>query len=323
MSKWLVDTSRNMSNDSNFTDCVIIVGATTFKCHKLILSHASEFFKRMFLGDFKEAISGRIYLEDISPITFNIFRDYIYTYEKNILNECTTQTIIDLFVCGNRWLVPSIMDDCLNILTERAISMKVEDLIDLFELGHSFDSKNLIKEVSAVLTSKHYKHLFCDKVLILSYHAFSEYISVTAKLKTEIERYKMIAKYLELNGFLDESTMANESVESSIKQKSGDFEINNNNIKKDETNGEKMEIIDAESECESKKPDCQSIKHKEKYVQGLLGSINYTKMSGDEFYEGPGKSKFLTQEAKYEILYKIQSRRISRLNVLLNQYRAM
>ncbi|XP_030567785.1 kelch repeat and BTB domain-containing protein 2-like [Drosophila novamexicana] len=313
MSKWLVDTSKNLSNDSSFTDCVIIVGATTFKCHKLILSYASEFFKRMFLGDFKEALSGRIYLEDISATTFKIFRDYIYTYDKNNLNECTTQTIIDLFVCGNRWLVPSIIEECLNILIERAKSMKVEDLVDLFELGHSFDSKSLIKEVSAVLTAKHYKYLFCDKVLQLSYHAFSEYISVTAKLKTEIERYKMIAKYLELNGFLDESTMASEAVD----KKSEDFENNNNSLKKDETNEGQMEIIDAETE----KPNCQ--RHQETYVQDLLGSINYTKMSGDEFYEGPGKSKFLTQEAKYEILYKIQSRRISRLNVLLNQYRAM
>lgn len=59
--------------------------------------------------------------------------------------------------------------------------------------------------------------------------------------------------------------------------------------------------IKSKSEAKSKEYE----KLQAEYAKSLLAAIDYTKMSGSEFYEGPGRSKFLEYEFKFEMIYKI------------------
>ncbi|XP_043071489.1 uncharacterized protein LOC6558235 isoform X2 [Drosophila grimshawi] len=322
----LLNAAKNLCRDDNFVDCIINVGTATFECHKVILANASEFFKRMFLTELGNSAAKEFTLDDTSPIIFKTFREYIYTYDLNMLNSCDSETIMDLFVCGNRWLVPSLREDCLSILTERANTMKIEDLIALFELGHIFDNESLIKHVTLILLRTQVKHLFCSRVLRLSTDVFAHYMAITKKYKREILRYKMIEKYLQFNGFLDKiTTMENNAVEAGNENpKYGEIEINNNRIERTKLDGhnvdDEVENNCTKSACDLQEKECQKLR--EKFCNDIFGQINFSIMSGEEFYDGPGKSKFLTLEDKYEILYKIQCGRIRRMNHLLNQYRA-
>ncbi|KAL7727804.1 hypothetical protein ACLKA6_019744 [Drosophila palustris] len=82
-----MEALKTICVDTNFTDCTIKVNSVKFKCHKIILSTGSEFFQRMFLGDFKESSFPEIQLHDSTPLIFQIFH--------NLKNQAT-QTVLSL-----------------------------------------------------------------------------------------------------------------------------------------------------------------------------------------------------------------------------------
>ncbi|XP_017954891.1 kelch-like protein 41 [Drosophila navojoa] len=145
MDKWFAPALSCM--DKQFFDCRIIIGSKVFECHKIILACASDVFKRMMLTECKESISGDIFLDNVSPETFEIFRQYIYSYNLVKLNEHENATLMDLYIFGNQWLVRSISNDCMQLLIERVNTMKVEELIDLFEFAYNFDTLIFLKNI--------------------------------------------------------------------------------------------------------------------------------------------------------------------------------
>ncbi|XP_034482327.1 kelch repeat and BTB domain-containing protein 2-like [Drosophila innubila] len=196
--------------DKNFTDCTIIVDSIKFECHKIILSTGSEFFQRMFLGDFKESSSSEVHLQDVSPLIFKIFREYIYTYDSTVLETYDMQTLISLFKCGHMWLVPSIISDCAKILVKRAENMTPPDMTVFFELGHSYGNEILTWGIKQILYRdfKKMKHGIFEKsyypitnnnnsALMLKYDVFVNLIS----RNNEHDRKCMTEKYLEFNQF--------------------------------------------------------------------------------------------------------------------------
>ncbi|KAH8296749.1 hypothetical protein KR054_010913, partial [Drosophila jambulina] len=109
--------------NKKFSDCRILVENEAFDCHKVVLASSSEFFERLFLGSFKESESGEIRLQEVKSETFAKFLQYAYTYNKEKLNECTSSMIMELLSCGTRWLVESIVAECVKILKERVSNM--------------------------------------------------------------------------------------------------------------------------------------------------------------------------------------------------------
>lgn len=124
----------------------------SFDCHKLILGSASEFFERMFLSDFQESKTAEFRLNDVSPDTFRIFLDYVYTYDFEKLKKNPNEIIFDLFECGNKWLVKSITDDCEAVLKERAPQMSIGNLVETFQFAHNAEHNGIIDVVTYVST---------------------------------------------------------------------------------------------------------------------------------------------------------------------------
>lgn len=59
----------------------IVVGADNqeYAVHKNLICASSEFFNRMFNGNFTEAKEGALELPEESPVVFNLFYDWLYT----------------------------------------------------------------------------------------------------------------------------------------------------------------------------------------------------------------------------------------------------
>ncbi|XP_064545438.1 kelch-like protein 30 [Drosophila montana] len=303
MDKWLAPVLSSLSTE--FADCRVIVGSKTFECHKVILASASEFFKGMLLGNFKESISGEIHLQNVTPEIFEKFRKYVYSYNNQTLNGYENADLMDLYECGNQWLVPSITSDCLSLLSERATAMNLDGLIELYEFAHNYENKSFIQTLTSLMMTKHSGQLLCERVLLLGSDVFIQYITTVAKMKPETERYKIIEKYLEINGFLKDINDKEEREINAMTQfDNNENELNNkaeNNKTEPDTQKAPVKNDNANGEIKGKL--------KADFVKSLLCSIDYTKMSVNEFYSGPGKSELLTYKAKYDILYKIAMKR--------------
>jgi hypothetical protein len=50
-----------------------------YHLHKALLTHHSEYFLRAFNGSWKEAEDRIVTLEDVGPVTFGIFVEWLYT----------------------------------------------------------------------------------------------------------------------------------------------------------------------------------------------------------------------------------------------------
>nr|XP_043066553.1 kelch repeat and BTB domain-containing protein 4-like [Drosophila bipectinata] len=206
MDKWLRPSFANLMKNKKFSDCRILVENESFDCHKLILSSASEFFERMFLSDFQESQSSEYRLSDVSPDTFRIFMDYVYTYDCKKLEENTNMMILNLFECGNKWLVESITADCQAILTARAPQMGLGNLIATFQFSHNAENKDLIGVVSCNLY-RFGPNMNCDAALFLTSDVFEKYVILSDGYIPEVERFKMIEAYATVNGLIDAETV--------------------------------------------------------------------------------------------------------------------
>lgn len=223
-------------------------------------------------------------MQNVTPKIFEKFRRYVYTYNTCILQGYDTSTLMDLYECANQWLVPSLTDECLNIMLGRVESMNVEELIELYEYSVGFDIKSIIDRIRFILCEKHSKQLLCDRVLLLGSDVFMQYMTIVTKNLPEIQRFKMIEKYLDINGFLKE-IMYNEGPQSA-----------------DATDDITLNHTQAGSKTTAKKKEYTN---NGDYIKSLLRIVDYTKMTTNEFYDGPGKCKLLTYKMKFETLYKI------------------
>ncbi|XP_034482138.1 kelch-like protein 15 [Drosophila innubila] len=173
----LVEIFNKMHQDTDFTDCTIIVDSIKFECHKIVLATDSEFFRRMFLSNFKESSSREIHLKDVTPVVFLIFREYMYKYDSKVLNNYDLPTLMNLFECGNMWMAPSIVKDCATILVTRAQGLTTADLPIFFELGHKHNNSILINGITAILQSQNVVPFNGNSSFLLNYDIFQKFIS--------------------------------------------------------------------------------------------------------------------------------------------------
>lgn len=201
MSRKLAEVFNKMYHDTKFTDCTIIVDSIKFECHKIVLSIESEFFRRMFLSNFKEASSREIILQDVTPVIFKIFREFMYTYDSSVLNNYDMQTLISLYECGNMWMAPYIVKKCAEILLERANRQAGADLPIFFELGHKYNNSILINGITDILRSNEYTAFNGNNsIFLLKYDTFQKFISFLVDcdeddFTTEYLKFNEILKY--------------------------------------------------------------------------------------------------------------------------------
>ncbi|XP_017021078.1 kelch-like protein 40b [Drosophila kikkawai] len=316
MDVWLQPVFANLIENKKFSDCRILVENEAFDCHKVILASCSEFFERLFLGSFQEAKSDEIRLQEIKAKTFAMFIQYVYTYSKEKLNECSNSMIMDLLTCGTRWLVDSIVSECVKILKGRVNDMMLDDLLDLFQNAHSINHQELIEISVKFLRSRFSTAMNCYDVLTMTSDVFEQYTIITGGYLPEIERFKMIEAYVTVNGLIDSDPAKTSEVEVHRKKEgdSGIGELVAAKTSSDDDEQESSENEESEDKEEDEAKERGTVERNNtkikvlhsKYVEMLLSHIKFNKMMKSEFYHIVGKSPLLTFKEKYENMYLTQ-----------------
>ncbi|XP_020816028.1 kelch-like protein 40 [Drosophila serrata] len=297
MELWLASSFKNLTEEDEFTDCCISVESIKFRCHKVILGVASDFFKHSFLSGFKESSTGEIVLTYVKADTFKKFRLYVYTYSKETLASYSNEDVISLMECADMWMVEPLKKACHEIIQKRLPQMTFSDLLLYFEFAQNVDDKALIKD-TALYMNKRYSldgKTVSDEVYQLGAVVFRDFLK-EIKQMTEITRYQMVEKYVTIHGLIlnlhkipkwEFNGLANNSEI----QKSDDY-ANPNPFKIEKLN------LPFDTDPRPKTINME-------YVQSLLKLVNFKRMSAKQFYDGPGKSKLITFEEKFNILYSI------------------
>lgn len=65
----------------------VTVGSMSFSLHKLVLALNSEYFLRMFTGNFKDSSENEVVLNNIEPNSFEKIIEYMYNSKVIITNH--------------------------------------------------------------------------------------------------------------------------------------------------------------------------------------------------------------------------------------------
>ncbi|XP_070069269.1 kelch-like protein 24 isoform X1 [Drosophila takahashii] len=295
METWPV-TSYKKLLEGDFSDCCVIVGTRRFLCHKVILGAASEFFKRTFQPGFAEAKTGEVTLTGVTEDTFEKFRLYVYTYDRTSLNDYSNQDIIKLKECASMWMVKPLELVCEDIFQKRYPTMIYSDLLLYFEHAHHVHNMELIGKISKGLNRNIRGKSIPEPIYELSSDVFIEYLKIIKGSVTEKCRFEMVEKYVTIHGFKlnqnqrDLNKCEGHGLVNQMEKNPGEL---SNSI------GVKNPNI---SDSNSVSLDSQKITSG--YIMTILNLIDFT-MNANEFFDGPGESKLISFEDKYNIIRKI------------------
>ncbi|EDV39350.1 uncharacterized protein Dana_GF24544, isoform A [Drosophila ananassae] len=301
MNTWLRGSLVEMSRSNRHTDCSFIIEpesgvSKSFPCHRLIFSCASEVFDRMLYGDYNESTSGEVHLNDVDPDVFEKFRDYVYGYECEKLTHYDFDTLIRLCEFGNKYLVQSIEEDCVRELLNRKDTYDMGELLRLFQCAHRLNKKHMIDQVAWDLKCNFSGSLNHSGIYEFNADVFKHYIEVISGKLPEADRFRLMEMYLKYNGLDDGEYTCSEMAPVEGTGSQGDAEKAVPEMPA--ASGTQLQIRPSSIILSNEE-------EKRKYVSDLVGLIDFAKFSPKEFYEGPGKSSFLSLAQKYEYLYKI------------------
>ncbi|KAL0219499.1 hypothetical protein P9112_005152 [Eukaryota sp. TZLM1-RC] len=94
----------------SLSDVTITVQDEVFEAHRVILSGASPVFKAMLHGEFKEAVTGEISIDE-NPKVIRTFLEFIYTGKVN----CEVTHLDKLFEVSRKYQVDALYDVCIRM----------------------------------------------------------------------------------------------------------------------------------------------------------------------------------------------------------------
>ncbi|XP_016966747.1 kelch-like protein 21 [Drosophila biarmipes] len=267
-----------------FTDITVRIGDSAFQCHKIVLATASEYFEILLQKDGLD--TGEVKLQEIHPKVFEIFLDFIYTKDKGPLLQINAASLLSLFKCANMWLAREVQQVCESILAGR--SMEPKELIQLYALSFLLDNKSLKAHALKLLRSGN--NMDCPEVVELEIDCFVEYFFGTNGLE-QWKRFNMLDKWLEKH----------------IPQERRDQWKRCNMIDKclQAPNPQERRLVVTLNRNVVQKPNPKAAATELDKITALLASIDFMRMSLDDFYKGPAKSNLLSESAKIEFMYKL------------------
>lgn len=293
-----------LGRTNRHTDCTFIIedesgGSESFPCHKLLFSCASDVFDRMLYGDYIESTSGVVRLNDVQPDIFEKFRDYVYGYECDKLQKYDFDTLIRLCEFANKYLVQSLEEDCVKDLLIRKNTFDMGELLRLFQCAHRMNRKSLINQIAWELKCTFKSTLDHSGVYEFNCEVFKHYIEVIASKISEADRFRLLEMYLKYNG-IEELESAGQVDSQDATEANTTTITTTNEVENQESELPSTSCVPLKTECSFAVPN-----KKASFVSDLLALIDFGKLSPKEFYDGPGKSNFLSLSEKYEHMYQI------------------
>lgn len=172
----------------------IRINEFVFRCHRVILASASEFFDSMF----KTSIEYEISLEDVDFQTFDLILNFIYSGTIVITDEI----VVKLFITTEYLGIPSIEKVCLSYLMDHTTA---ENAVDVLNFAYK-TGKRVLVILACEIVAKNFTHLyqinkllsnnsevltiiFSDKGLDFNFDAVLEFLAKWVKINRNREKY--------------------------------------------------------------------------------------------------------------------------------------
>ncbi|KAH8397192.1 hypothetical protein KR215_010298, partial [Drosophila sulfurigaster] len=278
------------------TDCKFIIDDNVYLGHKLIFSCASEVFERMCYGNFTEGTTGEIKLTDVEPETFVMFRNFIYSGDSQIKCDDVEQ-IIKLLEFGHKYLVSSITDACVEKLKTRSETCSLPELLAIYQCSHILSINSLLSKVSSYIRVEAWNKNNLANIFHFQVHTFKSFIRLINT--SESTRFKLIEEYLHVNDLNAINTIGNKDT-SDVKP-----EIQSDKEVADLIDIKKMTLDEKVSDAKPEVDSDEATTLNGSIVKEFLDLISFEKFTLEDFYNGPGKSKLLDFQRKYELIYSI------------------
>lgn len=108
----------------------------TFIVYEGLLCHYSEYFRKGLRGGFQEASTKILYLSDVTPRIFRMFLGWIHFGELtsptgNVENDPIWLYLPDLWIYGDKLIVPLLQNEVMDIMFDRAVTRKGTTVWDM------------------------------------------------------------------------------------------------------------------------------------------------------------------------------------------------
>lgn len=164
--------------EDSCTDFEIEIGKKSFRCHKVVLSSVSDYFKAMFNSGMKETDQSKVVIDDVNPESFETILKILYadrSINTNPLKNSSEAEMSDLVKLAGRFQMTFLQTICLNYF-ER--TMSAANCIVRWKLG---------------------EEIMCDQLSVLGWvfitEHFEELTNENSMVSLEIDDFLAVLRY--------------------------------------------------------------------------------------------------------------------------------
>jgi hypothetical protein len=135
-------------------DIQFLVGSETIRAHRLVLAGRSVIFRQMLYAapqsrelDGDQVVNSTYLVRDIEAETFHALLRYIYA---KILptNQSDAQGFLDLMYSGQKYVIPSLVDDAVRVVNR---SLNAANVVRVLDRSTELNQKGLVEQCWTVI----------------------------------------------------------------------------------------------------------------------------------------------------------------------------
>jgi len=132
-----------------YSDVTVKCENKMFKCHRLALAMASNYFNTMFNGNFRESTARNVVLRDINASSFKEVLKFIYTGDVSI----NSTNVFTLLRASEFFELPGMETLCVEFVQKKQLT--VENTFDIFAFAIT-TKKNTLMEIASEYIIEHF-----------------------------------------------------------------------------------------------------------------------------------------------------------------------
>ncbi|KAK7009233.1 kelch-like protein 40b [Biomphalaria glabrata] len=137
------------SNREMFCDFTVVVEDREFPCHRFVLNACSGFFEALLRSDMKERRENRVAIQGISPDTFELILDAIYTGS----DVRSLETIQDIWKAAHQLQIKFLVQLCEDFIKE---NLNERNAYEMYTWAQLLSSENIVNFILTFMATQCY-----------------------------------------------------------------------------------------------------------------------------------------------------------------------
>ncbi len=125
----IMDGLTEQWRNGEFCDAKLNIEGNILLAHKCVLSAASEFFRSIFLGDYKESKKAEVEVKDVTHAAMQSILGAIYTKKLKLTNK----TVVDLLSAADFLQIAEIAEKCEQHMIAKLTNVTCLQFLKLFD----------------------------------------------------------------------------------------------------------------------------------------------------------------------------------------------